>query len=86
MPVYIFDEQDQSIRKFGNIIGSGNGQLIDPEELHLTVTIIYSYVAEYSNNRIQVFDVNGNYLHQFGRSGSGNGQLYAPVEITTHND
>jgi len=42
-------------------------------------------VADYSNNRVQKFDVNGNYLLQFGSSGSGNGQLNYPIGITTHN-
>ena len=82
--VYIFDEQDELIRKVGNY-GSGNGQLNN----HMGVTFDsnnYLYVADYENHRIQVFDVNGNYLHQFGSSGSGNGQLKGPVGITTHND
>ena len=82
--VYIFDEQDQLIRKVGNH-GSGNGQLSYPEGVTFDSNN-YLCVADYGNHRIQVFDVNGNYLHQFGSSGSGNGQLNCPVGITTHND
>ena len=41
--------------------------------------------AEYSNHRVQKFDVNSNYLLQFGGYGSGNGQLSSPFGITTHN-
>ena len=82
--VYIFDEQDELIRKVGNH-GSGNGQFKNPEGVTFDSNN-YLYVADYSNYRIQVFDVNGNYLHQFGRSGSGNGQLNRPIGITTHND
>ena len=81
--VYIFDEQDQLIRKVGNH-GSSNGQLNNPAGV--TFDSNYLYVADYSNNRVQVFDVNGNYHHQFGSSGSGNGELSGPVGITTHND
>ena len=43
-------------------------------------------MADYSNHRIQVFDVNGNYHHQFGSRESGNGQLNYPTGITTHNN
>ena len=82
--VYIFDEQDQLIRKFGNH-GSGNGQLYRPARVTFDSNN-YLYVADYSNSRIQVFDVNGNYHHQFGSSGSGNGQLNGPLGITTHNN
>ena len=49
----------------------------------MTVTIIYMWL-DYSNYRVQVFDVNGNY--QFGSRGSGNGQLNHPVGITTHDN
>ena len=82
--VYIFDEQDQLIRKVGNG-GSGNGQLSSPEGVTFDSNN-YLYVADYGNYRVQVFDVNGNYHHQFGRYGSGNGQLNNPIGITTHNN
>ena len=82
--VYIFDEQDQLIRKVGNR-GSGNGQLNNPEGVTFDSNN-YLYVADYSNHRVQAFDVNGNYHHQFGSRGSGNGQLNYPIGITTHNN
>ena len=82
--MYIFDGQDQLIRKVGNH-GSGNGQLNNPVGVTFDSNN-YLYVADYSNNRVQVFDVNGNYHHQFGSSGSGNGQLNHPIGITTHNN
>ena len=82
--VYIFDEQDQLIRKVGDH-GSGNGQFSSPVGVTFDSNN-YLYVADYSNNRVQVFDVNGNYHHQFGSSGSGNGQLNGPKGITTHNN
>ena len=82
--VYIFDEQDQLIRKVGNH-GSGNGQLSCPYGV-IFDSNNYLYVADYSNNRVQVFDVNGNYHHQFGSRGLGNGQLINPIGITAHNN
>ena len=82
--VYIFDGQDQLIRKVGSH-GSDNGQLHRPEGVTFD-TNNHLYVADYRNDRIQKFDVSGKYLHQFGSRGSDNGQLNSPVGITTHND
>ena len=82
--VYIFDGQDQLIRKVGSH-GSSNGQLDRPEGVTFDSNN-HLYVADYSNRRIQKFDVSGKYLHQFGSRGSGNGQLNSPVGITTHNN
>ena len=82
--VYIFDGQDQLVRKFGSH-GNGNGQLNKPEGV-IFDSNNHLYVADYSNNRIQNFEVSGKYLHQFGSYGSGNGQLRGPVGITIHNN
>ena len=38
------------------------------------------------NHRVQKFDINGNYLLQFGGRGKGDGQLNAPYGITAHDD
>ena len=82
--VYIFDGQDQLIRKVGSH-GSGKGQLDSPEGVTFDSNN-HLYVADYKNNRIQKFDVGGKYLHCIGSKGSGNGQLDSPVGITTHNN
>ena len=82
--VYIFDGQDQLIRKVGSH-GNGNGQLNSPEGVTFDSNN-HLYVAEYWNNRVQVFDVSGKYLHQFGSGGSGNSQLNGPIGITIHNN
>ena len=82
--VYMFDKQDQLIRKVGSH-GSGNGQLSKPEGVTFDSNN-HLYVVDYYNHRIQKFDVSGEYLHQFGSRGSGSGQLNGPVGITTHNN
>ena len=82
--VYIFDGQDQLIRKVGSQ-GNGNGQLTNPAGVTFDSNN-HLYVADYSNNRVQVFDVSGKYLHQFGSSRSSNVQLYHPIGITIHNN
>jgi tripartite motif-containing protein 71 len=40
------------------------------------------YVCDKGNNRIQKFDSEGNFLLQFGESGSGNRQFNNPADIT----
>ena len=82
--VYIFDGQDQLIRKIGNY-GSSNGQLNRPEGVAFDSNN-YLYVADCGNNRIQKFNMHGNYIYQFGSSGSIHSQLSIPVGITIHNN
>ena len=81
--VYMFNGQDQLIRKVGSH-GSGNGQLDRPKGVTFDSNN-HLYVVDY-NHRIQKFDVSGKYLHQFGSRGSGNGQLESPVGITIHDN
>ena len=81
--VYIFDGNDQLVRKFGSS-GQGNGQLSDPFGLAFDADN-HLYVSEYSNHRVQKFNINGGYILQFGYRGSGNGQLSFPSGITVHN-
>src|SRR5438034_858644 len=59
--------------QFGSF-GAGNGQLYNPVGVAVNAAsnII---VADSLNNRIEVFDANGNYLSQFGSLGAGNGQF-----------
>ena len=82
--VYIFDGQNQLIRKVGSH-GNGNGQLYNPAGVAFDSNN-HLYVADCDNNRVQVFDVSGKYLHRLGSSGSGNGQLDHPIGITIHNN
>ncbi|XP_065916064.1 tripartite motif-containing protein 2-like [Dysidea avara] len=81
--VWMFDSQDQQIRKIGSS-GNGNGQFnyplgvaFDPDG-HL-------YVTDYNNNRVQKFNANGDYLLQFDSGGSGHGKLNHPLGIVVHN-
>ena len=82
--VYIFDGQDQLVRKFGSS-GRGNGQFSNPYGLAFDVNN-HLYVSEFSNHRVQKFNVDGEYLLQFGHQGSRNGQLSSPSGMTVHNE
>ena len=82
--VYIFDGQDQLVRKFGSS-GCRIGQFSCPRGVAFDANNDL-YVSEYSNHRVQKFTINGEYLLQIGYRGSGNGQLSIPTGITVHND
>ena len=82
--VYIFDGQDQLIRKIGGEINVNiNGQFCKPEGVAFNSNN-HLYVAEHDNHRVQIFDAGGNFLDLFGSHESGNGQLCCPVGITYH--
>ena len=80
--VWIFDREDQLVRKFGSN-GTGIGQFINPYGVAFDANN-HLYVTDYSNDRVQIFDITGTYLFQFGSHGSGNGQLKLPLGITIH--
>ena len=82
--VYIFDGQDQLVKKIGGEINVNiNGQFCKPEGVAFDSNNTL-YVAEHDSHRVQVFDAAGNFLCLFGSRGSGNGQLCCPVGITIH--
>jgi len=68
--VCIFDSQDQLMRRFGFSRNGGNGQFNNPHGLAFDANN-HLYVADHYTHRIQKFDVNGGFLLQFGKCGSG---------------
>ena len=82
--VYIFDDRDELVRKFGSN-GSNNGQFRCPIGVAFD-SHNHLYVVEYGNHRVQKFDTNGNYLLKFGSKGASDGQLNCPYGVTIHND
>ena len=81
--VYIFDDKDQLVRKFGSN-GSNNGQFSHPHGVAFD-SHNHLYVVD-QNYRVQKFDTNGNYLLQFGSKGASDGQLNNACGVTVHND
>ena len=43
------------------------------------------FIADFSNNRVQVYDINGNYAYTIGSAGIGDGQFNGLVGLTTNN-
>ena len=54
--------------------GSGDGEFSFPYDVAFDRTWNL-YVADFENHRVQVFTAEGNYLRQFGRKSSGEGEL-----------
>ena len=64
--------------------GEGDGQLCRPWGVCCTKdgNIV---VADRSNNRIQIFNLQGQFLYKFGSAGSRNGQFDRPAGVTSDN-
>ena len=58
--VYIFDGEDQLVRKFGSN-GRGSGKFAYPHGLAFDANN-HLYVSEFSNHRIQKVNINGEFL------------------------
>ena len=82
--VYIFDDKDQLVRKFGSN-GNNNGQFSNPIGVAFDSHNLL-YVVDSGNHRVQKFSTNGNYLLQFGSKGSSAGKLNSPNGIAVHKD
>lgn len=60
--------------------GMGPGQMAEPRGLAADARGNL-YVVDSKNNRIQIFDANGNFVRQFGSRGSHDGQLNEPCGV-----
>jgi DNA-binding beta-propeller fold protein YncE len=60
--------------------GGGNGQFNQPIGIAID-SLGNVFVADSGNNRIQKFDLNGNYITAWGTYGNGNSQFEAPQGI-----
>lgn len=58
-------------------VGSGATHLQNPQSLHLTPQNEV-YIADYANDRIQVFSTTGTYIRSIGSRGTGIGQMIGP--------
>lgn len=62
--------------------GSQPGQFSDPTGIAVSGGEVF--VADARNGRIQVFDLDGNFLRAFGEPGDGPGELGRPMNLTVH--
>jgi len=82
--VYLFDDQDRLLRKFGNL-GDNIGQFTNPCGITFD-SKKNLYVADCANHRVQKFNIQGSYLLHFGTRGSECCQLNFPVGVTVHKE
>jgi len=61
--------------------GSADGEMITPYYIKYNPHTGNLMVADSGNNRIQVFDKQGNFLSKIGTTGGGDGQLYKPTSL-----
>ncbi len=59
--------------------GQGPGQFENPIGIAFSQNEIF--VSDSGNNRIQVFDRDGNFIRQFGGEGSAPGELSRPMHL-----
>ena len=81
--VYIYDNKDQLLRKFGSK-GGGAGQFERPTGVAFDDND-HLYVADYVNNVVQEFDIDGCYVSNFGSKGTDYGQLDGPQALEAYN-
>lgn len=80
----IVDGVPETLTAFGEF-GSGPGQFKGPEGVFPSLDGKLM-VSDTGNNRIQVFDFQGNFQFQFGEFGSKPGQFNAPGQGSTDSD
>jgi len=78
--------------------GNDEGEFDSPSGIALDTSTNYLYVADTKNNRIQIFDVDGNcsgsdevandvcFVDEFGGSGNGKGEFDLPSGLALHTD
>jgi len=81
--VYIYDNNDELLRKFGSK-GSGVGQFEKPTGVAFD-NYNHLFVSDYTTNIVQEFDLDGNCLSNFGSKGTGYGQLDKPQALEVLN-
>lgn len=81
----VFDTELKFLRSFG-CLGDIAGRFgYEPADVSLDAKGRI-YVADCDNDRVQVLDQYGQYLHHFGQEGAGEGELKQPRGVHVHGD
>jgi DNA-binding beta-propeller fold protein YncE len=91
--IYVTEENNNRVQKFNGSdfsfshtwgsLGAGLGQLNDPIGIAVDNNRGYVYVAEYGNNRVQVFTVYGDAIQVLGATTSGTCAVNKPIQLAT---
>ena len=77
--IFIYDETGKQAGVFG-IHGNGKGAFHGPQGLCFGEQN-YLYVVDAGNNRVQKFNLSGQFILQFGVKGNRDGELESPTDI-----
>ena len=86
-----FDSNGNFILKFGNKDAKPSdelGKFDNPRHVAVDKNLEYVYVADSKNNRIQKFDISGNFVESIGKLGNKIGEFNLPttIEIDSKNN
>lgn len=88
---YVLDNGDRAVKKFdssGQFLGSFRVDTIDGltwGPLGIVVVSGQVFVTDAANHKVNVWDINGNFIRTIGSQGSQNGQFFAPTGIALMN-
>ena len=88
--VVVFDADKYTLlRRIGT--GGKNHTLTDPGEFSMPTNVAVDkdgnvYVTDTLNNRVEIFDADGNFISEFGKSGDGPGHFARPKGIAIDRD
>jgi len=75
-------EPGYSLTKEWGSLGKRNGQFDQPTGI--TIGDGRIFISDSGNDRIQIFDPEGEFIGSFGRSGRGEGELNRPMQLDFH--
>jgi DNA-binding beta-propeller fold protein YncE len=90
--ILVLDQKGATVRTWGSFanLNKSADPTLDPGKFFGPRAITFLndeiYVVDTGNDRVQVFDMQGNFKRAFGGSGTGNGQLMEPVGIAAGAD
>ena len=76
--IYVFNQAGFQKAVIGSA-GDAGGQFNKPSGLAIKGDVLY--VADCNNHRIQKLSINGEFLHMFGKLGSGQGEFKSPSAV-----
>lgn len=82
--MHVYDSTLTELRTFSSS-GSGPGQLLGARDIEFGPDNRL-YVADYTNNRVSIFEKNGTPVTQWGVAGAAAGQLADPADLTFDTD
>ena len=84
----VFDMDGNYIRQFGDtglLAGPNSGDDLIPDIRGITTHNNHLFITDHRNHRVQVWNIDGNFVSEFGKFGTGDGEFRNPIGISTNN-